>query len=256
MKKLFTFFLLLFLLVSPSFSAYAFVASGDNADAGSSSTLTITGVTFGANETVFLHITYGDGTELTETITDGTNTYEKVGSTIEDVSDNQLGAKFICKNTVAGTYNIVLTLSASVYYRGIRYCRYTGLDNSGTAQDVSDWRSNIGTGTDALTTSNITPSSQPGILWGCAAEVSGSASVPTAGTFFTTRGSGTNWSANIGQNLMQDRRITSTSAVASTMTLSSATNQWLVGAIFFPEASGGGGGGSPAFRGTLLGVGK
>lgn len=225
--------------------SYAFVTSGDQN--GSGIDISLAGVVLATNETVIVIATYGDGTPVTETFTDGTNTYTKVGTTITDAADSQSMVGFVCLNAVGGTYTLNLNLSVSETYVAYRYFRYTGLNNLGTAQATSVWRTSPATSTDGLIGTALSPASQPGMLFAFCAETSGNASVPTAGSLFATRGAGTNWTAGIGYNLAEDRQITSTSSVSATFTVSSSTCQYLMYSIFIPEA-GGGGGGSVGFN--------
>ena len=200
--------------------------------------------------------TYGNGTALTETVTDGTNTYTKVGSTVSDATNNQSIVAFVCKNPTPGTYTQTLTVSSSCQYKGIACYRYSGLDASGTAQAVGAVSASVATSTDALSTGNLTPATQPGLFLAVALEDQTGTTTAAAGTGFTDRSTIASWVTNISQTRGEDKRLTSTSAVAGTFTVNNATNSFVTIAVFVPEPGAGGGGASNAGGRSLLGVGK
>ena len=246
--------LLILLLAARAFSAYSFVALTDNANASGGTSLNNASTTVSTGDVLIVLCVYGDGATLTESVTDGTNTYTKIGSTINDAGNSQSMVVFVCMNPTAGTYTQTFTISVSSPYRGIACFRYSGLDNAGTPLSVGAARANVATSADALTTGNLTPSSQPGLLWAGTLEDATGTVTAAAGTGFTDRGTIASWVANISNTRGEDKRITSTSAVGGTFTVSNATNGFLAMAVFVPEASAGGGG--AAGRATLLGVGK
>lgn len=254
MKKLIL--LLLLLAAQPILAAYAYVAGGDWADGSSGTSMTYSGQTLATGETVFITVTYGSPTRIVETFSDGTNTYAYVGTAL-DATNGQALAYFVCKNATGGTYTFTFGLASSANSRGLSFRRYTGLDAAGTPQFVGQNVNNVATSNDAITSGNVTPSAQPGILFASTLETSGSGATPSAGTGFTTRGAYTNWDTYISKSMSEDKPISSLSAVAGTMTSSSATNSYVIGAIFYPETGASGGGGSSAAgRALLLGVGK
>ena len=94
-----------------------------------------------------------------------------------------------------------------------------------------------GTATDAITTGNMTPTSQPALISALAGNDNGSTPAPAAGTGYTA--GITSWSSTAQS---ESKRITSTSAVAATFTdatYGGSDNYMTMGAIY-TEATGGG----------------
>ncbi len=218
--------------------AYSYVNRYDNANQSSATSLGVASVVVLLHDTLVVEYTYGTDTPVTETCSDGTNIYTRLGN-MTDGGNGQSKAFFVCKDAVAGTYTVTAATGASSYpFRGIVVSVYNGLDNSATPQFTSNRSLNAGTGTDAVSSTTVVPSSQPAMVYGGVVEDSGGAAVPSAGSLFTTRGSISTWTTNIGNSLTEDRRITSTSAVAATWTASTGTYSFLAVVIVILEASG------------------
>jgi hypothetical protein len=216
--------------------AYSFISKNDVNDNSSGTTLNGPSTTYAAHDTAIVEITYG-GTAQVETVTDGTNTYVRAGSSQYDVNNDQTGATFVCKDCAAGTFTPVMTLPLASSFRDIGVSRYNGLDNSATPQAISAVLHNIGTGTDLLTSGNITPASQPAMLYAFIFEDSGVGASAAAGTGFTDRTGFTNWNTGIGPSRVEDRRLTATTAVAGTFTANNASNTFIIRALVILEAS-------------------
>jgi hypothetical protein len=197
-----------------------------------------------ANERLHAWVTYGSGSAVSETISDGTNTWAKVGSTISDAGNGQSAAHFECLNAVAGTYTVTCTLGSAESFRGLCIARYSGLANTGSAQVAQALVNSPGSGANAIGPGNITPASQPGILRGVVMDCSGAGEPSvTAGTGFTTRGAMSNIDSAFGvKSGTEDKAITSTSAVAATFTAGSGTGNFLSMGYFALDGGGGGGG--------------
>lgn len=212
--------------------AYAYSNSFDNGNSASGTTLTVS-VTYTAGEHVFIRSTRGS-LGGTETITDGTNTYTAIGSSVTTPGDTI--THYECVSTAAGTFTVTQTLSAAAAFRGIQGLRYTGLANS-TSLHVGQLQSPPPTTTDATTSGNLTPGSQPGILIGWAYDFNGSGST-AAGTGFTSRATfPTEATANGSASRAEDKRLTSTAAVAATFTTPDTTGNVVTSAIWCAEAA-------------------
>lgn len=228
--------------------AYAYVSGTDWYDTANTTTVSLGGVVYATNETVFVACTYGSGTRIVESFSDGTNTYTYLGTQSDSVNGQSI-AIFVIKNAVGGTYTVVFTLASAATYKGLGIRRYTGLNNSGSGTLIGNLQSNVATTANAITSTNLTPPSQPGILFSYTFESSGSGSNPSAGNG-TSRGAFTNWNNFISNCMTQDQRLTATSAAAATFTASTSTNSYLTQAVFYPEP--GAAGGSPLRRNSQL----
>lgn len=216
--------------------AYSFVAKYDNTNVASSTTVTVANVTYVDHETIIVEFTWGDNGSFTPSVSDGANTYTQIGATVADNVNNQYKATLVCKDAIAGTRTVTGTMSSAAQFKGLAINRYNGLDNSATPLGIGQQNGNV-TGANTVTSGNLTPGSQPGMLFAGTVEISGSGSTPSAGTSFTSQGNYPNWATNIGPCLSEDRRITALSAVAGTFTPSTGTNSYLTTAIYIPESS-------------------
>jgi len=210
---------------------YSYAGSFDAGNSASGTTLTVS-ATYTAGEHVFIRAIRGS-LGGTETITDGTNTYTAIGSSVTTPGDTI--THYECVSTAAGTFTVTQTLSAAAAFRGIQGLRYTGLDTS-TSLHAGQFQSPPPTTTDATSSGNLTPSSQPGILIGWSYDFNGSGST-VAGTGFTSRSTfTTEAAANGSASRAEDQRLTSTAAVAATFTTPGATGNVITSAIWCAEA--------------------
>lgn len=198
--------------------------------------------TYGAGERALVWVRYVSGS-VTPSVSDGTNTYTQLGTTLVDVATGSSYALFECKNTAAGTVTVTFTLtSPGAAFRTMTIARYSGADTSVAGIAASQGQSAPGTtpnGTDKVTSGNLTPGSQPGTLVGFGYDDSGSSTL-SAGTGFTTRGTMANQDAAFGTaSRVEDIAITSTAAVAATFTITAGTDNFTAFAVFFPDAAGG-----------------
>jgi hypothetical protein len=199
--------------------AYAFTGSGSNAADASGVSLSVA-ATVADGEMLLVWVTYGKGTLITASVSDGVNEFTQIGSTIHNTSNQQSCALFQCTSAVGGTRDITFTLASSALYRAVGYLRYTGL--SGTAQaTVGQSQLTPGTGTDGVSSGSITPVSQPAALIGITfAPISGAATL-TAGTGFTDRGDfAATLAAFNNTSRIEDKLLTGTAATAATFTSS------------------------------------
>lgn len=166
-------------------------------DSGTSDSVTPTGVA--AND--------GAGHNLTQT------QVEHVNGT-----DNQSQTSYKSTQvTTAGTYTFTVTYSASAAFRGIKAKRIAGSSgmDTGAASHKSVISSFTGTGTDAVTLGNITPSSAGGLISSNCLCTHGGAPTITKGTGFTD---GVSQWPNIGPCHSESLHVATTSARAVTYT--------------------------------------
>lgn len=215
--------------------AYSLTGSGNTGQATAGS-ISIS-ATFAAGETVFVVVGTDFGSGVT--ITDGTNTYGAVTA----ISNSVANVTVVKADSVsAGTF----TISCSdAHCTTIAYFRYTGLATGTVLGTATNPQNGPGSGTDAATSGNITPSAQPAMLFGVLVDTSGN--LATAGTSFTDRGPLTSAATNAAISV-EDRRITSLSAVAATFTIASFQfdNVSTIGVLIAESGGGGGGGASDA----------
>lgn len=232
--------------------AYAYVQTAQNSVTASGATTVATG-NFGANPTTGNFIIAGafyDGngttslTGLTITLTDTLgNTYTPL-KTVDDTTNGYRLALFYAKNITGGGANSVTatygTPPSSNFYKGVFAAEYSGLDTSApfTSGEVAGQEQNsVGTGTDAISSGN-TPalSTQPCLVVGFTSIAHSTAGPSSSGTGYTSRGSF--WQFGTGTNFatLEDKRVTSTSAVAATFTAPSSGSSYMTIVGVFKEA--------------------
>lgn len=220
--------------------SWAFVSLTDNARTGTTPNPLTVSVTYSGGERVWIWTRWATDT-ADPSISDGTNTYTRLGSTLVDAFTSGRYALFECKNATAGSFTISES-SASGNFMTACVAIYSGLDTSVSGIISSNAQQGPGTGTDALTSTTLTPGSQPGVLVGFSYDDS-NASAISAGTGFTSRGTMATQDAAFGTaSRIEDKNITSTAAVAATFTAAGGGDNFVAFAVFAPESSGGGGG--------------
>lgn len=240
--------------------AYAFVGSLQDAAAlGSSTTIALSSMVIGTGEILRIGVTWASwGGSTVSSISDGTNTYARVSGPVFDTAGPTAYEVWEAKNVTGGTYTLTVTFDGSRSYRGVGVARYSGLDTTATAQAVSNAANNVATSTDAVTSTTLTPSSQPGMLWGIVFEAYNR--TMTAGTGFTGRGKFSNMNSTLALGAsVEDISITSTSAVAATFTIGGALpNRTVTFGVYTLEDTGGGATGQPISKrfGGVPGMGR
>jgi hypothetical protein len=202
--------------------AYSFLQSVDAGSTGSGSSLGVS-ITYTGGEHAYVFGTI-TGTVTTWTVTDnsgGSNVYTQLGSTVAGLGgDNE--AIFECASVVAGTFTVTHNWGTAGTFRGIHVWTYNGV--TGSSITVSNTQNGPGTGADAVTSTNLNPSSQPGALIGHTYDTNGNAL--NAGTGFTSRSTFPSEAATNGVSTrLEDKRLTSTSAVPATFTLTTGTDK-------------------------------
>jgi hypothetical protein len=218
--------------------AYAFIAEADNFATTTASTITLAQTYTGGESVVVCFNHNNSPTSNAVTITDGTNTYTPVNNAI----DTGLGVKswiFFCPSAVAGSYTLTGTVNANTNWRAIAAYRYSGLANSAAEVTASQRQVAPGTGTDAVSSTSMTPTAAPAMVFGFTVNVTDT-SAPAAGTGFTDQGRPASWTAgSMGAARMEDKRVTNAAAVSSTFTSSVGTETYItVGAVFGEAGTG------------------
>lgn len=217
--------------------AYGFGATTDVGASGSGTTQTLP-VTYTVHDRAEVYITYGTGTPVSESLSDGTNTYSLVKQA-SDTTNNQTSSTYECKDCASGSFTITCTLGSSQPYRNICCTNYTSLDNSAANTNNGTNNANPGSAADAVTSTTATPGSQPAMVFGISMDSSGGESSLAAGTGFTNRGTMANTETAFGSKTrIEDKRVTSTSAVAATFTAGTGAGRFLTFVTIVPESGG------------------
>jgi phage gp36-like protein len=174
----------------------------------------------------------------TVTVSDGTNAFTVLAT--ENVATTLQFGHGYRANVGAGATTITVTFPAARTNRGIIIREIGGVDASPYDGHVLTQQTNPGTGANALSTGNVTPSAQPGIISAAAFIYTSTFVSPfTAGSGFTG-GIGA-WSAVYDGDVAhtQHKRYTSTAAAPVTWTTNRGSDQYYMAALLLKEASGG-----------------
>lgn len=147
------------------------------------------------------------------------NTYIQIGTAVFSSNSAYLHSQWYCKN-VASTASVTITATwaGTHTFRGMAILPLFGHDTAATpAGIVGPEQSSVST-TDGITTTNITPSAQPGVIVAMTSNDHGNAQA--AGTGFTDRGSSfTNWAGTLSLGTRaESATYSSLSAAAATFT--------------------------------------
>jgi len=144
------------------------------------------------------------------------------------------------ENMASGTLTVTATFSSSSNLRGIKLLEITGAKTSSSIDGTpaGQFQLNVGTGTDAITSGNLTSSNQPAMVVGASMNY-GNNKNPAAGTAFTS--TRVDWNTDVGGCRLEYKRVTATGTQAATYT-GPSTDSWITLVATFDEAAGGGGG--------------
>lgn len=188
--------------------------------------------TYTGGERAVVWVTVGGASTIT--VTDGTNTYTQVGSQVT-ASSGDVQAVFECLSCAAGTFTVQANFGTSNAFRGIAVHRFSGLTGSGSL--VGNAQTAPGTGADGLTSTNLTPASQPALLLGVSTDYNGS--TVNVGTGFMSSAVYTNVdTANGSYTVSETKRLTSTAAVPTTFTATSSPQNFVTLAYWAAEVTG------------------
>lgn len=210
---------------------FAELDSAANAGASASGSSITVSRTYTGGERAVVWVTVGGATTIT--VTDGTNTYTQVGSQVV-ASYGDVQAVFECLSCAAGTFTVQANFGTANAFRGIAVHRFSGLTGSGSL--VGQAQTAPGTGADGLTSTNLTPASQPALLLGISTEYNGT--TVNVGTGFSLSAVYSNVdTANGSYTASETKRLTSTSAVAATFTATSSPQNFVTLAYWAAEAA-------------------
>jgi hypothetical protein len=223
--------------------AYAFVQFACNFTGTGGTALATTDATgdqtpFPSNITVgnllYVLITYDNTAGVSDTVSDNLgNTYTLIDR-VNDTTDNQVVAQYSAPITTGGTCAPKLNTPNSNPARAILVAEYSGLSSTVDGHHAGARQSNPGTTANALTSGNGTNTVQPAAILAGTFDVS-SVSVSTAGTGFTSRGTG-GLAANVPFINLFDKRTTTAGAQAATATATDGTGAHVTLMAMFDEA--------------------
>jgi hypothetical protein len=205
-----------------------YIGKGGNAVYASSTTVSVSS-TVETGEILIVWVTYGTQA-ASASVSDGVNTFTKIGSTITDAANGDRTEIYQCQSAVGGTRNITLTTNVAAVWKAIAYVRYTGL--AGAAQVAGQSQYAPGLATDAVSSGNITPVSTNSLLIGFTFANNGGDPVLTPGTGFTSRGDFPGMVAGFGNtSLIEDKILSGTSPVAATFTTAVNDHHMTMGVV-------------------------
>lgn len=203
------------------------------ANIATSSTITVSA---GGTIVVFVHVAQDQTATLAAS--DGTNTYTRRHATYYG-SSSTFGV-LVAENCSAGTYTVTATWDGGTRAnRAIAAIPLSGLKAASYQTGATNTQATPGTGTDAVTSGNMTPTEQPAALFGFHISL-GALNTPSAGTGFTSAGTFCDFGTGTNVLRAQHKRLTSTSAVASTATATANNLHASVAVVLSEEVSGGG----------------
>ena len=168
---------------------------------------------------------------------DGTNTYSRKFASY-DATTTGNWVIFVAENVASGTFTPTISWDGSSRInRGIYAVPVSGVKAASYQTGAINVQASPGTGTDGVTTGNMTPTEQPACVIGGVAN-GGSVNTPAAGTGFTSIG--TAWQFGYGTDLFraEHQRITSTSALPLTMTAGANVRHFSVAVILSETGAG------------------
>lgn len=173
------------------------------------------------------------------------------GQTFSTVSANTDGATYTFgmyyfPNTTAGADTITATLSGATGYTHLIIGEWSGVDTASPLDKFANqFQTAPGTGANAVTSGNVTTTTDGQLIIGCGNSMTYAANQLTAGTGFTIR------QTHFSDNPMEDRIQTSAGSIAATFTSNSATNNYnpIIGTFKAAAAAG-----APYFGAKLRGA--
>ena len=158
---------------------------------------------------------------------DGVNTFVSFGAAFLYGSTKHL-QHWYANNVAAGAPTLTFNLSASTTQWQVYLAEISG--TSGLDTSITNAQTAIGSGTDVLTTGNVTPSLQPGLIHALC--VNNNSGGYASGTGYTLGISGTDHTASGFYNT-ESLRYTSLSALAATWSVTQTSNNpGMVAALF------------------------
>jgi hypothetical protein len=194
----------------------------ENPGGGTTISRTLTGVQAGSTLVLHLGYDYSSGTSVTS-VADGGGNYTLRGSAVDDTPNTGRSLVYVRENVSAGDYTATATWSAATGFLRARLIEIRGAAASSFEAATGQYQSTPGTGTDAVTSGNVTTLGTDRLILGLSQSwdnifgaVSGTIS---AGTSFTI-GSPTQ-----REFAYQSRSAPSAGNYAATFTLSAGSAQ-------------------------------
>lgn len=200
-----------------------------NTGSGTSPTVTIGPVAAGVTLVVVGYWHDPSGTTYTPSCSDTVN--GSYGTKILDIYDStnqQRMVAFKFLGSASGSPTATVSIATAEYAAAMAFV-VTGSD--GAAPTTIGQTQTATTATDNLTSTTLTPTSQPGLLLGLAAITGTVGTGPAAGTGFTSLGTG--WVDGGAIARAESKTFSSTSAVAATFTAGTATQHHAIALAFY-----------------------
>lgn len=234
MKKLFIVVLLAFVFSLPVQADTAFVQSKNNIAFGATSVSATFDSSVTAGNLIVAVVSINNTSETINSTTDTqSNSYTPLDNPTDDSGNGQRAAAFYAENVTGGSVTVTANFSASVVGI-IAIHEISGADiTSPEDGHAAQAQTNPGTGTDAVTSGDITPSADGAYIFG-ATFVSGGSTTPTIGTNFALR------EQNAFRVTTEDLIQGSAGAIAATFTTTGAIDDFITFIVAFkPPAAGG-----------------
>jgi hypothetical protein len=154
-------------------------------------------------------------------------------------------ATFYYANTAGGADTVTVTFAGAITYASLQCSEYSGVQTSSPLdQTTSNNQTDPGTGTDAVTSGNVTTTTDGQLIVGFSTALVVGAGTLSAGTNYTAR-------TNVfGDTLCEDRVQTSAGSIAATFTNSLSTADFITLISTYKAASAA----SPSFGARLRGA--
>ncbi len=133
----------------------------------------------------------------------------------------------------SGSVTVTVTISATEGGKGVAFRLISGSSGPGTtsSEHAGNQQDTPGTGTDAVTSTNVTPTTQPALIVGIDLDVPGNLT-PAVGTGFTDAGTGWGFGGLVAARA-ESKRVTSTAGVAATFTVGTSETQHALAIVFY-----------------------
>ena len=182
----------------------------------------------------FHSIGQGVDTATSFTCSDSVNgTHGSALDTIDASADTTRVAHFKFDNTAAGTPSVTITPNTSVGFLGI-WIREIGGTSGYDGAHAGNQQTSPATTTDAVTSTNATPSTQPGLVSGFSVSTNNSGA-DAAGTGFTSTTTG--WQFGFGADFARSEHLRYTNTTARAATFTCTANNYITVAAFFKETA-------------------
>lgn len=224
--------------------AYTVGTPSSTSQAGSATSIATPGtLSVSTGDSIIVFLTAAQDQTAAFAASDGTNSYT-LRQSVYDGSALSAGI-LVAENVTAGTYTVTGSWSGSRTSNAIFAVGVSGLKPSSYQTGATARQPTPGTGTDGITTGNMTPTEQPACVIGLIISFA-TLTAPTEGTGFTSVATG--WQYGTGTDLarLEHKQITSTSPVALTGTAAANTSHWSLAVILSESGAGGAGLSIPA----------